>query len=482
MNVLFRRLKLIEAVVLLFVLARVDDARQIAAAEPLVIGDQLQLFLDDRLIESEQKVRRVMHAPRPAETVIQRDRPWEDSTMYDPVVIKDGDRYRMWYRANFNKPPFYTAYAESDDGIHWTKPALGLVEFQGSKENNIVWAGDHGKSGGAPTVWCVFKDENPKTPAEERYKATALAAGLGLQGLVSPDGIHWKLLQSEKVVPAVGPFDTHSISMWDAARGKYVVYTREFVNGFRQIRRTESEDFRKFPVPTLIKYIEDPPRPLEHLYKNAATPYYRRSDLILMFPKRFLPDRTPDPKWPAQGISDIVFMFSYDGVNFDRRFREAFLRPGFDPKNWHDRAIEVGPGLWPTGPGEMSLYYMEHYRSDSVHIRRGVLRIDGLVSMQADAGGGEFTTKPFTFQGDHLLMNYSTSAAGSVRVEIQSADGQVLPGFSLADCLEIYGDEIDHPISWKGRSDLSELAGRPLRLKITLQDADLYSLRFARKQ
>lgn len=402
--------------------------------------------------------------------------------MYDPVVIQDGNRYRMWYRANFNKPPFFTAYAESDDGIHWKKPALGLVEFQGSKENNIVWAGDHGKSGGDATVWCVFKDESPGTPPAERYKATGLAAGLGLQGLVSPDGIHWKLLQAEKIVPAVGPFDTHSISMWDRARGKYVVYTREFVNGFRQIRRTESDDFRKFPVPTLIRFMDDPPRPLEHLYKNAATPYFRRPDLIFMFPKRYLPDRTPDPTWPAPGISDIVFMFSRDGIHFDRQFAEAFIRPGFDAKNWHDRAIEVGPGLWPTGSGEMSLYYMEHYRSNSVHIRRGVLRIDGIVSVQGGARGGEFVTHPLIFEGSRLLMNYSTSAAGSVRVEVQTADGKPVPGFTLADCPEIYGDEIDKPIQWNGKPDLGSLAGQPIRLRVLLNDADLYSLRFARPE
>ena len=458
-----------------------SSAAAVENAPPAIaIGEQLQLFLDDRLIDQQRDLRRVLHSPRPAEVVIERDRSWEDSTMYDPVVIRDGDRFRMWYRANFNKPPFYTAYAESQNGIHWTKPSLGLIEFEGSKDNNIVWVGDHSKAGGLPTVWCVFKDENPQAKAEEKYKATGLAAGFGLQGLTSPDGIHWKLLPGEKVVPAVGPFDTHSISMWDAARGKYVIYTREFVNGIRQIRRTESDDFRKFPVPTLIKFMDAPPRPMEHLYKNAATPYFRRPDLMLMFPKRFLPERTPDPQWPAPGISDIVFMFSYDGVHFDRQHREAFLRPGQDALNWRDRAIEVGPGLWSTGPGEMSLYYMEHYRSPSVRIRRGVLRTDGFVSVQAGAIGGELVTKPFTFSGTRLLLNYATSAAGTVRVEIQNGEGTPLSGFTLSDCPEIYGDQVDQPISWKGKNELTQLAGKVIRLKITLSDADLYSFRFAK--
>lgn len=217
---------------------------------------------------------------------------------------------------------------------------------------------------------------------------------------------------------------------------------------------------------------------MEHLYKNAATAYYRRPDVLLMFPKRFLPDRKLDPKWPYPGLSDVVFMFSYDGVNFDRRYREAFIRPGLDPNNWHERAIEVGPGVVPTGPGEMSLYYMEHYRTDAVQIRRGVLRIDGLVSVQAGAGGSEIVTRPLSFAGNRLAMNFSTSAAGSVRVELQAADGTPLEGFSLADCPEIYGDAIDQVVAWKTGCDLTSLVGRPIRVRLVFEDADLYSFRF----
>ena len=98
------------------------------------IGDQLQILLDDWLIDSMPRLRLKLHHPRRAETVLRKDKPWEDSTMFDPVVIKDGSRYRMWYHTNFNSPPFYTGYAESDDGAHWTKPSLGLVEFRGEEE------------------------------------------------------------------------------------------------------------------------------------------------------------------------------------------------------------------------------------------------------------------------------------------------------------------------------------------------------------
>ena len=122
-----------------------------------------------------------------------------------------------------------------------------------------------------------------------------------------------------------------------------------------------------------------------------------------------------------------------DGLNFDQRFMEAFLRPGPNPLNWHERAIQVGPTLVPTAPGEMSLYYAEQAKTTQVRIRRAV-----------------------------LVLNYSTSAAGSIRVEIQDP----------------YGDETQREVIWQTDSSVQELAGRTIRLKVSMRDADLYSLRF----
>jgi len=104
--------------------------------------------------------------------------------------------------------------------------------------------------------------------------------------------------------------------------------------------------------------------------------------------------------------------------------------------------------------------------------------MDGFVSVHADYSGGEFTTKPLIFEGKELVMNYSTSAVGSVRVEIQDQEGTLIPGFTLADCPEIYGDAIEEVVQWKGGSDVSALAGQVVRLRFVMKDADLYALRF----
>ena len=214
------------------------------------------------------------------------------------------------------------------------------------------------------------------------------------------------------------------------------------------------------------------------MYKNSATPYFRDPSTILMFPKRFLPTRKFDPDWKDIGLSDIVFLFSRDGLNFDRRFMEAFMRPGRHLEAWHERSIQVGSGLVPTGDKEMSLYFIEHAKTAKLVIRRGVLRLDGFVSLNAPYQGGSMVTRALEFSGSRLLLNYATSAAGSIRVEIQDGSGKALSGYGLEDCTVIYGDEVERVVTWKEGSDLKQLSGQPLRLKFELKDADLYSLRF----
>ena len=92
--------------------------------------------------------------------------------------------------------------------------------------------------------------------------------------------------------------------------------------------------------------------------------------------------------------------------------------------------------------------------------------------------GGEVLTKPLTFTGKELLINFATSAAGSVLAEIQDEMGRPLDGFSLADAVEIYGDSIEREVSWKGGTDVGALVGKPVRLRFVLKDADLFSFRF----
>ena len=98
--------------------------------------------------------------------------------------------------------------------------------------------------------------------------------------------------------------------------------------------------------------------------------------------------------------------------------------------------------------------------------------------MRAPLSGGEFVTKPLIFTGDHLIMNYSTSAAGSIRVEVQDEAGRPLEGLTLDDSIVLFGDSLEQKALWKDTDILGHLAGRPVRLRFVLEDADLYSIRF----
>jgi hypothetical protein len=373
-----------------------------------------------------------------------------------------------------------TAYAESADGVAWRKPKLGIIEFDGSKDNNLVWDGAAGNL--AP-----FRDDNPNCKPAERYKAVARTGDL--YALVSPDGLFWQLAD-EKPIFTDRPFDSHNIAFWDEPTQQYVAYTRgirqdgklgqgmesRFRSGVRWVRRATSPDFVNW---SRLEPIKTGDKPREEFYTNATIRYERAPDYFLMFPSRFASAREPQPGWKfGKGVNDIVLLSSRDGIHFDRTFMEAFIRPGLDQGNWHERSLYMERGILQTSPTELSLYCMQNWRLPSVHIRRYTLRPDGFVSVQAGYEGGDLTIKPLRFAGNRLRLNFSTSAVGWIRVEIQDESGVPVSGFTLEDCPEVYGDKLDAIVSWNGGNDVGSLAGKAIRLRFQMSDADLYSFQF----
>ena len=89
-------------------------------------------------------------------------------------------------------------------------------------------------------------------------------------------------------------------------------------------------------------------------------------------------------------------------------------------------------------------------------------------------------TKPLVFSGRELSINFSTSAAGEVKVGLEDSEGKAIPGFSLDDCQTQIGNEIDRKVTWKSGTDVSPLAGKPVRLRFSMKDADVYSFQFTR--
>jgi hypothetical protein len=143
---------------------------------------------------------------------------------------------------------------------------------------------------------------------------------------------------------------------------------------------------------------------------------------------------------------------------------------------WSGPAIT---GLASTGPAELSLNKQAHYAQPTAHLVRYALRTDGFVSVNAPYAGGEMATRLLRFTGRTLALNVSTSAAGSVRVEIRDTAGNPVSGYTLDDAEEIVGDSIERPVEWKGGCDISALAGKPIRLRFVMKDADLYAIKFS---
>lgn len=440
------------------------------------IGSRLELFVDRFLISRFEGAELRMHPPTPAPPSPNPRTPGHYAT-----VIKDGPLYRFYSRG-YTKPGLHwrkdgwdvyhaaelTLYAESKDGVRWTTPDLGLYTFEACPEGNVVLAGEflvnHNFS--------PFIDTRPGLPPDERYKAVgglrfradhqhlrAKYGPGGLKAFVSPDGIHWKRLRKEPIIPETwGAFDSQNVAFWSDLEGCYCCYFRTFVKGFRSISRSTSKDFIHWTEPLAM----NANLPGEHLYTNGTHPYFRAPHIYIALPTRFQAKRS--------SITDIMFMTSRTGTRYDRTFKETFIRPGLGPGGWGNRSNYAAWHVVPTGPDEMSIYVTGG--------RRYVMRYDGFASVHAGYEIGEMLTRPLRFEGKQLTVNFSTSAAGSVRVEIQDSGGRAVPGFALDDCAAIFGDEIARVVKWKAGPDVSSLAGKPVRLRFVMQDADLFSLRF----
>ena len=492
------------------------------ASAVIDVGSRRELFVDNFLVaQLAGRAELRLHHPEPQEIVMVFDAPWEGNATAYNAVFKDGNRYRMYYRAwNLSVTPSgvepgdnpqIACYAESDDGIHWRRPNLGLHEFKGSKQNNILFVrGEIGgvkNENGAPAV---FRDDNPATAADARYKTFVhyIKYGNGMLPLKSPDGLVWSPMSPNPAItdPHRNAFDSQVCAFWDAVRGEYRAYWRYFEksDGGRAIRTATSKDFLHWENRADLKYVDSPP---EELYENYIAPYFRAPQVLIGFPVRYvergwsdsmraLPElenrenRARSSERYGTALTETLFMASRDGVMF-KRWNEAFVRPGPErPGTWNYGHLYSGWQVVETKaviagePNELSLYASEGYWSGHANgghssaLRRYTLRLDGFVSAQAPMSGGELISKPLRFSGRQLALNFATSAAGSVRVEIQDANGQPFPGFTLDDCPPIFGDTIERHVTWKQGTDVSAVAGQAIRLRFVLKDADVYAFQF----
>jgi len=455
------------------------------------------------------------------------DQPWESNGPGYTTVFNDSGIYRMYYhtnprgRGNDNDETQVTCYAESKNGINWYKPNIGLYEFNDSKENNIIWKGVLSHN------FTPFIDNNPDCLVNQRYKAIGGVkwGSDGLWLLSSQDAINWQK-NGEKPLLIEGNFDSQNIIFWDNMQMVYRAFWRDhrwndpIVPDGRDIKTAISKDFLSWSESDFLVYRpnrsgsnefdigDDPTGDHHQFYTNNIQAYYRAPHLMFGFPTGYhdrgwtpstdaLPDRERRRELANKGVkgghptrlgtalTDTRFIVSRDGKEF-YVWPEAFIRPGIQRHgSWFYGQGSCAWGMLQTqstfvdSPPEISFYVHDNASVEGPkHLRRYSLRLDGFTSIYAPLTGGSVVTKPFTFQGKCLEINFSTSAAGRLRIEFQDDRGNPITGYTLEDCDLQYGDQIDRVVTWNSKSDVSELVGRSVRLRFELKDADVFAFQF----
>jgi hypothetical protein len=482
------------------------------SAAALNVGDRKQLFIDRKFIAASENVTLAMNPPEKRGVVLQGEYPWEAGWVgAGEMIIEDQGKCRMWYRCyspgkdgKLGRAAF--CYAESTDGIHWVKLMLGLVKWPGDEysekrdETNMLPL-----DGGT-----VFLD--PSAPAPERYKMLRSMywpdpARAGLYIGVSPDGLHWKT-NSTRLLP-FSPDTTNQV-FYDTRLRKYVAYIRTWAP-MRKVGRIEIERLfepwpyektqkpnfiwgkDKVPVPSnefhqAISYDElDPPQ--TDLYTPAVHQYAWADDAYFAFPSpyRHFPE-PPKGKYGNDGLLDIQLAVSRDGVTFQRPIRSPYIPLGLrgGPEGG---SMYMGIGMIRRG-SEIYQYYtgFAHTHGEYVGFKElkgmggihlAVQRLDGFMSADFAYTGGTLTTPPLTFPGRRLRLNVNPSALGVMQVELRDATGAPVPGFTHEDCDPVQGNNVSAEVAWRGKSDVTALAGKAIQIHFTGRDAKLYAFQFS---
>jgi hypothetical protein len=468
------------------------SALPVMPAQPLALGQRRELFVDHHLISELRGAELRLATPLDAGPAIAFDRPWEGAFSAYSTILHHAGRYLLYYRGvpssgKDGRDAEVTCIAESSDGKTFSRPALSFFPITGAPRNNLILAN------AAPFShnFSPFLDARSGVPAAQAFKAVAGVHTSGLHGFASPDGLTWKPIQNGPILPSPDAFalDSQNLAFFSIHENRYVLYYRTWkeIAGtkYRWVSRATSDDFLHWTSEGPIDYGAAPP---EHLYTNQTSPYFRAPHIYAAICARFFPGRqvlteaqarevNVDPQY-FKDCSDAVLITSRGGTKFSRTFLEAFLRPGLGLHNWVSRSNYPALNVVQTGPSEMSFYVNRDYGQPTAHLQRYTLRLDGFASLHAGYAGGTLLTHPLTFEGARLELNYATSAAGAIRVEILDSAGTPIPGYTLQEATEQIGDQIARQATWKKGPDLSALQGRPVRLRFHLKDADLYAIRF----
>ena len=469
---------------------------EVADDGPFELGSDKFLFLDESLLDTVEGAALTVNPPRFDALVLIADKPWErggitsyGNVLYDPEL----DEYRLYYVpvAWDAAPGFCLALATSKDGVHWEKPSLGVVEWQGSKENNIViWAQREGT---------VIID--PNAPPERRYAIISSHPEIRTRLFTSPDGVHFTM--HEQTISPVHS-DSQISTFWDADTKRYHHYPRVDAGRGRSVGFVTTRAMDEVwpdAIPAVMSSDEHDPPELD-LYTNSCEKYALAKNAYVGFPTPYYHYNAPAeraylnaPTLAIGGKTNDGTIESQLATSRDGRTWTRYRTPYIPLGNYDGLDVKVAmsiPGILHQD-GKLHQYFMGYtFTHGDTQVRYGdggrklggvfrvEQRVDGFISLDFDYEGGTVVTAPFTFSGKQLALNLNTSASGEARVAILGADGAEIPGYGLGDARVINGDYQRKTAQWRdGASDLSALAGRPVRLRFECRGAKLYSFQFA---
>jgi hypothetical protein len=444
-------------------------------------GDNWQLFIDGYWISNSDNVIKTLHQPtkHPDNPLIRGDDPWAQNPYCFGSVIYDEDEslFKLWYMSyNFGQAVEERTpvlYATSPDGLQWTRPKLGLFEFQNSTENNIVLTNYGHHDLYSPSV---IKDIAAIDP-DRRYKMIWWDFPLGNRGYqddgmcvaFSPDGIHWSkysknpVLHARKCEQSIS--DVMSV-MQDQRTGRFVAYTKGWADpwpAFRQIVRTESSDFINWSEPKVVirhKYDIQDPQSYGMTVTQVGNLYI---GLMCSYKK------------PGDETIDIQLAISHDNLNWERVSNQLTFLPNGSSGAWDSGMIFTAPLI---NHGTQTLIYYggwdrpHNLKNRHSGIGLAFLRKNGFVSIDAGTEQGIILTHLMKNAQGPLLVNVDADS-GSLRAELLDAQSKPIPGYTLNDCIPVQSDGLEEFIRWRDHNDLPD-PEKGMRIRFLINNASLF--------
>ena len=472
--------------------------------EVIPVNTGRQLFVDSFLIEETTLVP-VYHKPNfyAGNPVLEPTEKWEETTEGAPYASPFSDgiwyddqtgKFRMWYLAGAgtihkqSNQTFYTCYAESEDGKHWTKPTLDLVPG-----TNIVDTCNRD----AATVWLDRMEKDPakrwkffnveRRPLDSRWSCILK---------YSADGIHW----SEGVAQSGDLYDRTS-AFYNPFTGKWALSMRYstpvsyrsraylehsdpemLVSLAHRMRRDVPDKFVHFWFTPDDKELRHPKYPEVEpgIYNFDAIAY--ESIMLGLYSAWCGPENDICKRDGIQKRNVVSLGYSRDGFHFSRPMHEAFMDVNETEGAWNWGNMQSINGV-PLIVGDSLYFYSSGRRLNKImwdsYTSTGLatLRRDGFVSMRAGREEGTLTTEKLSFDGKYFFVNADVKAKkAQLAVELLDEQGTPIPGFTKKDCVVMKkADSTKQLVTWKNNADLSSLKGKVIRAKFYLTNGDLYA-------